>query len=81
MCDSLMQALEVTPQRCSSHWHHSEICAFEFSKFFIKIIFYNFLPDEFMFRYIKEKNPSLMRSTRMYSVNNSKQGHDRQWMS
>lgn len=52
-----LQALEVTPQRCSSHWHHSEIRAFEFSKFFIKIIFYNFLPDEFKFRYIKEKNP------------------------
>lgn len=45
-----------------------------------QILFYNFLPDEFMFRYIKEKNPSFMRSTRMYSVNNSKQGHDRQWM-
>lgn len=30
---------------------------------------------------LKKKNPSFMRSTHMYSVNNSKQGHDRQWMS
>lgn len=30
---------------------------------------------------LQKKNPSFMRSTHMYNVNNSKQGHDRQWMS